>query len=493
MNQVSGCYLAIDLGAESGRVIAGEVSNSAVQLTELHRFQNRVSKNDDGSMFWHHDELLENSIIGLEKAIKEGFEPKSISVDSWGVDYILFDDQSEWILPGHHYRDSRTEQGVRNTFDKISLENLYSETGIQHMPLNTLYQVMAEPEAKLNKAKTILGVGDAINHKLGGRPVYEVSMASTTQIYNPHKKKWSDRVIEKTGLRKSMFPEIVESGKTIGRLKKEIQDRIGHKGSPPFIIATCSHDTGAAVAAIPAEGNNWAYLSSGTWSLMGLELREPILTPMCREFNFTNEVGYGHSIRLLKNISGMWLIQECRREWLKQGEDLSYKEMSDLASEAEGFRSLINPSSHEFIAPDSMTNAMRKFCNETGQPEPNSKGQFLRCALDSLALLYRKTLIELEQLTGKKSDVLHIVGGGSQHELLNQLAADICKVKVAAGPVEATALGNVLIQHATLTGSSLREIRKLVHDSFQVKNYTPNLRSDEETVWKKFLSICDLG
>lgn len=491
MSQNSECYIAIDLGAESGRVIAGKVSSHGVTLTEIHRFQNRVSKKDDGGMFWHHDELLENSIIGLEKAVKEGFKPKSISVDSWGVDYILFDYQGEWILPGHHYRDARTERGVNNALELMSLEQLYSETGIQHMPLNTLYQIMAEPEEKLTKAKTILGVGDALNYKLGGKPAYEVSMASTTQVYNPEKKGWSDIVIEKMRLSRSMFPEIVESGTRIGELKKEICERIGLQGAAPSIVTTCSHDTGAAVVAVPAEGQNWAYLSSGTWSLMGLEIKDPILTDQCREFNFTNEVGFGHSIRLLKNISGMWLIQECRREWQNDGQEFSYEEMSTLAANTEGFRSLINPSSNEFLAPASMTEAIRKFCIRTGQPAPETKGQFLRCALDSLALLYRKTLSELEELTGIKCEMLHIVGGGSQHELLNQLAADVCHVTVSAGPVEATALGNILIQYSSENGVKLKEIRKLVQKSFPVKTFTPNDSPKDENVWKRFISVCN--
>lgn len=484
------CYLAIDLGAESGRVIAGIIKDNQVELHEIHRFTNRVSKFDDGSMHWHLEELLENSIEGIRKAIEEGFKPVSMSVDSWGVDYVFLDDNGDWMLPGHHYRDARTERGVSRTLDHISLNELYSETGIQFMPLNTLFQVMADPPEKLAKAKTILGVGDALNYQLGGEAVYEVSMASTSQFYNPAKRDWSDAVIEKLGLPRSLFPKIVPSGTQIGHLKNEICRRIDLEGEPPAIIATCSHDTGAAVAAIPSQKQHWAYLSSGTWSLMGLELEDPILSNECREYNFTNEVGYGHSIRLLKNISGMWLIQECRREWLNNGEELSYAELSDLASKEVGFRSLINPSSQDFIAPKSMPQAIQEFCKRTDQTIPETKGQLIRCALDSLALLYRKTLVELEALTGNKCEVLHIVGGGSQNELLNQLAADVCEIEVVAGPIEATALGNILIQHMTHQNLTLENIRSILAETFQVKNFHPAPDGFPSRIWADFQKLC---
>lgn len=483
------CYLALDLGAESGRVMAGIVSDSEIELKELHRFANRVDKFPDGTMHWRLEELLANCELGIRKAAEAGLTPKSVSVDSWGTDYVMLDNDGNWILPGHCYRDSRTARGLAKALEHISLEELYAETGIQHMPLNTVFQVMADPPEKLEVASLIFGVGDAINYMLGGRPVYEASMASTSQFYNPESRSWSEKVISRLGLKRSMFQEIVPSGTAIGTLRSDLVESCGWSASPPAVMATCSHDTGCAVAAVPAGDENWAYLSSGTWSLMGIELPSPILSDACRKFNFTNEVGLGHSIRLLKNISGMWLIQECRREWSSQGHSLSYAEMSQLAEKSQPFRSLIDPSSDVFLSPESMTGAIENFCRETHQPVPESMGEFIRCALDSLALLYRRTLEQLESLTDKKIEKLHIVGGGSQNHLLNQLAADVSGIPVIAGPVEATALGNVLIQHAAANNQSLADIRMHVKNSIQLEEFSPSPSSSIDSSYQKFLSL----
>jgi rhamnulokinase len=491
MSETDGVRLhaAIDLGAESGRVIAGTVGagdGGGLQLEEVHRFPNRSTRKADGTMHWQLEELFEHCVTGLKILAESGRQPVSIGVDSWGVDYVLLDEAGKWILPVHHYRDRRTARGVEAALARASREDIYAETGIQFMPLNTLFQLMAEDGDKLSRAHSVVGVGDAINHRLGGRPVYEVSMASTTMLYNPAARQWSDPLIRKMGLRRELFPEIVASGTVIGELDGKLCGEFGWMEKPPAIIASCTHDTGSAVAAVPATGRDWAYLSSGTWSLMGVETESPILTDQCRELNFTNEVGYGHSIRLLKNLSGMWLVQECRREWTARGMSLTYQEMTRLAEDSEPFRSLIDPSRQEFLAPESMTAAMAEFCRKTDQPVPESPGQFIRCAFESLAMLYARTLDELEKLTGVKRTRLHIVGGGSQNAFLNQLAADATGLQVLAGPVEATALGNILIQSMAITGESPDQARERVRQTFPMQTFTPRPGRVPESVHRRF-------
>lgn len=481
-------HVAIDLGAESGRVIVGSVhpGNGSIDLKEVHRFPNNSTREKDGSMVWHLDTLFRDCVDGLQAVAEMGITPASIGVDSWGVDYVLLDRDGEWLLPAHHYRDSRTARGVERALEHMPWEDIFAETGIQFMPLNTLFQVMAESPEKLSRTSTILGIGDAIGSRLGGRPVYEVSMASTTQFYNPAERTWSAKVMQAMKIPESIFPEIVPSGEITGRLSDNLCERFGWTGNPPAIVATCTHDTGAAVAAVPASGRDWAYLSSGTWSLMGVETENPIITDESRKLNFTNEVGYGHSIRLLKNISGMWLIQECRREWEAQGPAPAYDKIAELAAAEKPFRSLINPSSSLFLAPESMTAAMQDFCRRTDQPVPESKGQLARCAFDSLALLYAKTLQELESLTGIPRKCLHIVGGGSKNRLLNQLAANACDLEVVAGPVEATALGNIMIQSMAFTGESLQDTRQRIGKAFQVESFSPEPHSVSPEVFGQF-------
>lgn len=459
-------YLAIDLGAESGRVIFGALQAGRIALEELHRFPNVPIRSSD-SIQWNTNDILSEVLKGISKAA--GREIASVSADSWGVDYILIGAPG----PVYHYRDPRTARGAKEFLAKVSWETIFEETGIQYMPINTLFQLASEDPERLKQTRQILSIADYANCIIGGRACLEESMASTYQLYDPRKRDWSPLLLEKLGIPRALLGDVVPSGTKIGELRASIT-RPFFGGAPISVIATCSHDTGAAVAAVPAKsGSNWAYLSSGTWSLMGVERKEPIINDTARELNFTNEVGYGGSIRLLKNISGLWLLQECRRIWAEKG-PFDYGELTKMAAQEPAFRSIINPADERFLAPPDMPRAIVDFCRETNQPPPETPGAFTRCIFESLALLYRKTLLQIQRLTGTKIDVLHIVGGGSKNALLNQFTADACQVEVLAGPVEATALGNIMIQAITMGEvPDLAAARSIIAKTFDLTRYEP--------------------
>jgi len=481
-------YLACDLGAESGRVILGSLDAGKLSLEELHRFPNTPVK-VDGSLCWDIPRLFGELKTGLRKAGTLKLPIASISTDSWGVDYLLLDAQGEIIPPVFHYRDPRTARGVARVKASVEWPNIFDETGIQYMPLNTLYQIATEPSERLAGAARVLMIADAFNFFLCGQAAIEESNASTTQFYNPRTRKWSTKFLAALDLPERLLPAIVPSGTRLGRLRKELADETGLPAIE--VIASCSHDTGAAVAAVPAEGASWAYLSSGTWSLLGVELPTPLMTDACREMNFTNEIGYGGSVRLLKNISGLWLVQECRRAWAAGGQHLDYETLMKLAAEAPPFVSLINPMDARFIAPENMPETIAAFCRETGQPAPVLPGAFIRCSLESLVLLYRRTFRQIEQLVGWKIERLHVVGGGSRNALLNQFTADALQIPVLAGPVEATAAGNVLVQAITLGHvNSLSAARQIVHDSVPASRVNPNATASWDSAWERFAKLC---
>lgn len=480
-------YLACDLGAESGRLICGSIDGYRLRLEELHRFPNTPIR-ANGSIHWNLDSLCEGLLSGLKKAAALCLPFQSISCDSWGVDYLLLDADGAVIPPTFHYRDPRTVIGMKRVLAKTDWPSIFAETGVQLMPINTLFQLAAEEPARLAKAKTILGIGDGFNYLLGGRPVAEVSMASTFQLYNPQIRGWSQKLCESAGLPIGIFPEVVPSGTPIGRLSNKAQQASGLGGLR--IVAGCSHDTGAAVAAVPAEGANWAYLSSGTWSLLGVELPAPILTNACRDLNFTNEIGCNGTTRLLKNISGLWLLQESRRIWAAGGQEFDYAELAGLASQAAPFQSLVNPADPRFVAPADMTESIRTFCQETDQPPPKTPGSVTRCIFESLALLYRKTVEELESVIERPVKILHIVGGGSRNRLLNQLTANAIQRPVVAGPAEATAAGNIAVQAlAAKDLSDLKAIRKLVRESSELERYQPEQAAEWTTAADRFAQL----
>ena len=464
-------YLACDLGAESGRLMLGSLKDGRLSLEELHRFPN-VPIEDTIGRHWNVEALFTELQTGLALAGQRGLSISSISVDAWGLDYFLLDENGAVMEPTFCYRDSRNQRGIDRTLDTLPWETLYEETGIQFMQINSLFQMAAESPERIERMRTFLPLGDGFNYLLSGVAKAEISLASTTQLYNPRTRNWSDKLLDAFDWPRSKFPELIPSGTRLGTLKPELAAASGL--GEIEVLATCSHDTGAAVAAVPADGDQWAYLSSGTWSLIGVELPEPIINDAARDLNFTNEIGHGNTVRLLRNIIGLWLVQECRREWSEDGKEYDYSTLTQLATEAIPFAALIDPSDERFFKPQSMSGAIAEFCHETDQTPPSTPGGFIRCALESLALLYHRRLNEVCELTNRKVKQLHIVGGGSRNVLLNQFTANACNIEVIAGPAEATALGNVLLQSITLGHlPNLRAARRCVRQSMDVENYKP--------------------
>jgi rhamnulokinase len=480
-------YLACDLGAESGRLMLGSLAGGRLLLNEIHRFPNQALKTNDG-LHWNIPQLFGELKTGLTKAAQCEQRIASISTDSWGLDYMLFAEDGALIPPTFHYRDMRTVKGVTEVKAQVESETIFAETGIQFMPMNTIYQLAAESQERLARAERLLLIGDGFNFLLSGVAKAEESLASTSQLYNPRAKAWSKRLLHAMNLAVRLFPQIVPSGTRLGPLKEELVRETGLASMD--VIASCSHDTGAAVAAVPARGKDWAYLSSGTWSLMGVERSSPILTDACRERNFTNEIGFAGSVRFLKNIVGLWIVQECRRAWAKGGQEFDYATLTRMAAAAAPFISMIDPADARFLSPDNMPAKIEEFCRETGQAVPATPGATIRCVLESLALLYRRTLLQIEELTGRRIERLHIVGGGSQNALLSQFTASALQIPVWTGPVEATAAGNILIQAITLGDlPSLEAAREVVSASNNITVVQPDDTSLWEAKYERFEAL----
>lgn len=468
-------YLACDLGAESGRVMLGTLASGKIYLEEIHRFPNLPVRLGN-SIRWDILGMFREMKKGLSMVAARGLDISSLSVDSWGVDYVWGGAGQPMLALPFIYRDERIEMACKQALQRVSSAEIFSQTGLQFMPFNTVYQLFADhrdsPEL-VRIADGFLLIADFYNYLFSGVRKAEESMASTTQLYNPRTRSWSLDLIASFGYRSDVFPEIVPSATVLGPLLPVVQEETGLGDIQ--VVATCSHDTGAAVASVPAEDTeDWAFLSSGTWSLIGVELPAPLINEQVREANYTNEGGYGGTSRFLKNIVGLWILQECRRAWEKEGKNFTYEELTNLAAEAEPLQILINPDDPRFVKPGEMPARIIEFCKETGQPEPSGPGQIARCILESLALVYSLHLDLLESLTGKNIRTLHIVGGGSKSALLNQFAANATRRTVCAGPTEATAIGNILLQ-AIANGhlDSLTTLRKTVRNSFSIAQFQP--------------------
>jgi rhamnulokinase len=480
-------YLACDLGAESGRLMLGCIDRRRITLEEIHRFANRPIQ-VNGSLCWNIEALWSEFQNGLRKAGSLKIPIHSISTDSWGLDFVLLDAHDKVIELTFHYRDARTARGVENFKAMMDWPSLFAETGIQFMPINTVYQLAAEPVERLKRARKLLMIADAFNFFLSGAALTEESLASTSAIYNPRMRTWSPSVVAALGIGPGVFTRVVPAGTRLGQLRAGLATESGC--SDLEVIASCSHDTGAAVAAVPAARGSWAYISSGTWSLMGVERSEPVLTEACRELNFTNEIGYAGSVRLLKNIVGLWIVQECRRAWARQGVDYDYATLTRKAAAAPPLGPLINPADPRFMRPGDMPKRIADYCVESGQMPPDGVGETIRCALESLALQYRKTLRDLEQLTGERIGQVHVIGGGSQNRLLNQFTANATGVPVIAGPIEATALGNIAVQAITSRElHSLEEARALIGKSFQAETFAPAERELWNSAAERFAKL----
>ncbi len=465
----SSTYLACDLGAESGRVMRGVLAGGKLTMEEIHRFPTGGIVIGD-SLRWDLPRILEELRLGIRKAAALG-RIDGISTDSWGVDYVLLNSLDPVLSLPYHYRDRRNDTAFQRVFLLVPRDQVYRETGIQSMGFNTLFQLQWDVSRRpglVAQADRFLLMADWFNWAFSGVGVAEESLASTGQLYSPHTRQWSSEIIRKVGLPERLFPQVVPSGTVLGPALPELG------AGDAQVVATCSHDTGAAVAAVPAEGEGWAYLSCGTWSLIGVEEPEPNCSKEALAENYTNELGLGGSVRFLKNIVGLWIVQECRRAWQAAGQDLSYDELTRLAAEAKPHVSLIDPTDPRFGAPGDMPQKIAAYCRETGQPVPESVGATVRCALESLAVTYRKAIDTLERLTGQKLSRLHVVGGGSKNRLLMQLAADATGRQVICGPVEATAIGNLLIQALALGRiKDHAELRAIVRASFPVETFNP--------------------
>ncbi|MEI9977097.1 MAG: rhamnulokinase family protein [Ignavibacteriota bacterium] len=467
-------YLAIDLGAESGRAMLADLSGHLLKLQEVHRFPN-VPVNLPTGLYWNTLGLFQEMLAGLSAAARLTGRLESVAIDTWGVDFALLGPDGALIDNPRHYRDVRTVGLPEKMFAAVPRADIFAATGIQFMELNSLYQLWAVQRQSpwlLAQAKALLFMPDLFNYFLSGTMAAERTIASTSQFYDPVRGQFAVELLEKLAIPAGCLPDLVDSGERLGALRPVVADASGVPRDTP-VYTTASHDTASAVAAVPAEGAaGWCYISSGTWSLMGMELERPLINAASLDANFTNEVGVGGTIRFLKNIPGLWLLQECRRAWAREGKEYSYDELIAMARETEPSGSVLDL--EIFQASGQSAEKVMEYCRATGQAVPGTPGAICRVILHSLAVRYREVLSLLEELTGQKVDVIHIVGGGSRNRLLNQLTADVTGRRVVAGPSEATAAGNALVQ-ALGAGhlGSIEELRQVVRESFTVEEFLP--------------------
>ena len=484
-------FLAFDLGAESGRAMLGMLADGKLSLEEKHRFANPMGRMN-GHLFWNLLAQWEELKTGLKKtsATISG-TLAGIGVDTWGVDFGLIGHDGQVLGNPYMYRDSRTDGVYERTLEKLGRQKIFDTTGIQFMQLNTLYQLVAMHESRspaLEAAETMLFMPDLFNYLFTGERKSEFSIATTSQMYDPQRREWATGMLEELGLPTKILPAIVPSGTMLGQLKSDVAAECGanpRRSSPPPATTPA-----APLRPCRRRETDWCYISSGTWSLMGVEIAEPIINAKSLRYNYTNEGGVGGTIRFLKNIMGLWLVQECRRQFAVEGKEYDYATLTQMAASAKPRAALIDPDHKPFGSPGQMPQKIVQFCKQTGQTPPASHGEFVRCCLDSLALTYRRTLEGLEDVLGKKISTIHVVGGGCRNELLNQMTADACGRPVVAGPIEATAIGNILVQ-AMATGAvkSLAEARQIVARSFEVKSYEPREKAEWDEAYARYLNI----
>lgn len=479
-------FFAVDLGATSGRTILGSFSDKGLELEEVNRFPNQLIE-VRGHYYWDIYALYQFIIDGLKLVAKRDVDIMSIGIDTWGVDFVCIGKDGHLLRQPYAYRDLHTDGAPEMFFSRIPRSTVYGLTGIQVMNFNSLFQLdtlRRNNDSALAVADKILFMPDALSYMLTGEMVTEYTIASTAQLVNAHTRKLEPELLKVVGLTEEHFGRFVYPGEQVGVLTEEIQKLTGLGNIP--VIAVAEHDTASAVAAVPALNRKFAYLSSGTWSLMGVETETPVITAETERLNFTNEGGVASTIRLLKNISGMWLLERCRSGW----EGISYPELIAEAKAAEPFRSLINPDDACFANPADMQEAICRYCKETNQPVPETRGQIIRCILESLALRYRQVLENLCSLSPMHIETLHVIGGGSRNELLNQFTANAIGIPVIAGPSEATAIGNIMIQ--AIAGGEAEDVagmRQLIHRSIPLKTYRPQNSENWNTAYIHFNNI----
>ena len=488
---MAGICIAVDIGASSGRIIGGTIKDNKIVINEIYRFKNRMTYTDNHCC-WNIDEIFHEIINGLKRFSIEYTSAESIGIDTWAVDYVLLNNKNKRISPVFAYRDHRTDNTMEELFKYINPEVIYEKTGIQFLQFNTIYQLyehFKSNKEEADKSDTFLMIPDYLNFLLSGIRAVEFTNATTTQLFNVNKHEWDKDLINFTGLNYKVFPEIVNPGTILGTLTDEVQNITGL--SCVKVIAPATHDTGSAVVSVPAVSEDFAYISSGTWSLMGIESKIPVISEKARRFNFTNEGGAFDTYRVLKNIMGLWLIQEVQRLYDNK---YNFSELVMLAKEAEPFKCLINPNASRFLNPENMILEIQNYCRETGQPRPATKGEIARCIFESLAFQYREVLQELREVQDKAINKIYIIGGGSQNEFLNQLCADFTNCEVYAGPVEASAIGNLAIQLITLGEiESLSIAREIISNSFNIKKYMPKYELEVEKNWVRFRRLSNVG
>jgi rhamnulokinase len=499
MAGMSNGYIAIDLGAESGRVIVGVLADDRLRLEEVHRFAHEPVWLPTG-LHWDITGIWREIVAGLRRAAAwtkaNGVEPVSVGVDTWGVDWALVDDAGELVGLPHAYRDPRNTAAYEAVIAKLGRNRIYQTTGIQFMVLNTLYSLyahkLADPGA-VAKGK-LLFMPDLLHLWLSGCRTIEATIASTSQMVDCHTGDWAKEMLAELDLPTPEPSPATAPGDEIGPVRKKLADDTGLPTGLK-VVAPASHDTASAVAAVPAVANtDWCYVSSGTWSLLGAEIDTPCVTPAAQAASFTNERGVANTIRFLKNIPGLWLVQECRREFARAGQEFDYATLTRLANEADAFSTVVNPAHEAFQSPGDMPHKITNFARATGQPAPQSAGQFVRSCLESLALAYREKLETLEGILGRRFDVIHVVGGGGKNALLSQMTADATGRRVVVGPYEATAVGNALVQ-AMAVGDvrDLSELRRVVAQSFEPLEHQPALGDRWHKAYERFKAICRRG
>ncbi|MFW5961656.1 MAG: rhamnulokinase [bacterium] len=486
--------LAVDIGASGGRILLGQLKNQKIELKEIHRFENKIVKKKNSKNqpedCWDVQHLFREIIKGLKKAAEKNVKAASIGIDTWGVDFVLLDKKEQISGNPVSYRSHRTDGLIDAVFNKeITKEEIYTRTGIQFLQFNTIYQLyylVQNENELLAQAEDFLMIPDYLNFLLSGKKTNEYTNATSTQLFNIENKNWDQEILAKLKIPENIFHKTVEPGTKLGKLKDSVAEKTAFNDLEVIVPAT--HDTASAVAAVPAVDSNFAYLSSGTWSLMGIEIEEAIISKQAMEYNFTNEGGVNDSFRFLKNIMGLWLIQEVKREL---NDEYSHSQLVELAKEAESFKYLIDPNDNRFLNPESMIEEIKSFCQQTGQGRPETVGEIARTVFESLAFEYKLVIEQLEEVSQKKINKLHIIGGGVQNEFLNQQIADLTGLDVYGGPVEATAIGNLLMQFkANNWIFSLQEGRKIVRNSFEIKKYkAKDISSVDNEVWNQFKKL----
>ena len=481
--------LAFDFGASSGRAIVGVFDGEKIELREVHRFSNDPVK-INGTFYWDVQRLFFEIKQGILKAKEDGgFD--SIGIDTWGVDFGLLRKDGTLVENPVHYRDARNDGMVEFAKKYMSQEEMYDITGIQFMDFNTIFQLLSLKENRpyiLEEADKLLFMPDLLSYMLSGVKSTEYSIATTSQMVDLKTRNWSDKILDTFGIKKDLLTDIVPTGAVIGQLSDDICEELGVPKAD--VISVASHDTQSAITAAPCEYEDFAFISCGTWSLFGTEVKEPIINDASKKLNVTNEGGYDYTIAFLKNICGLWLIQESRRQWIREGKEYSYAEFEKMALECEPFKCFIDPDAPEFAPMGNIPERVRKYCEKTGQYVPQTVGEIMRCIYESLALKYRLTFDGIKDCTEKEYDRIHVMGGGTKDKLLLQMTAQSCNVNVYGGPIEATALGNIAVQLMSSGAiSDIKKARKIIAQGENLKLYTPNDRDDWEKAYETFKQI----